>query len=1210
MAASTVEAGQKSRLALDRSIVSLTKKKVTLGVAVVALACTLGLVHSAPSETTPKFVKLPGRTSGISLDYPINEGCSEKHLYVSGFACGGVAAGDLNGDSRPDLVFAGTEGSNKIFLNLGDFRFADATKSSGVDERNTWASTPTLIDIDSDGDLDIYFTNYDEPNQLFINNGKAKFKNEAAAYGLDLHDASLAAAFCDYDRDGDLDLYLLTNRYYAPNGLPHPEPTTLTPELRKYFQFVEVQPGKKVLNLVPRTDRLLRNDNGTFVDVSKAAGISADPRHGLAATWWDYNKDGHPDLYVSNDFDDPDSLYHNKGDGTFRDVTSQVLPHTAWFSMGADSTDIDGDGWPDFLAADMSGTNHFKDKTTMGAMGSRIWVTLQDPRQYMRNALYIGTGQGRMMEAAYLAGVADSDWTWAVKFADFDGDARDDLFLSNGMTRNFNNSDISFSKEMFRGKSEWDPYEDSPPRTEQNLAFRNRGDLDFQDVSKQWGLDHVGISYAAATADFDLDGDPDLVVVNMDEEVSLYRNDLTTGRHVSIKLVGEKSNRQGVGALVEAHIGKRIQQRWLRPLSGFKSGDEPRLLFGVDEGEAIDRVVVHWPSGIYQETGRLQAGKRYVLREKATKRPKVRQTSPLFLAHSPLPKAEHNEESFDDFRLQPLLPNKLSSLTPGSAWGDIDGDGDDDFFLGCGRGFMGQMHLNEGQGKFRKLPKWTDTSVQDRGAEDTAPLFFDADGDGDLDLFVASGGVEAPPGHPILSDRLYLNNGKGRFAKRLLPGKPFSTGAACAVDVDRDGDIDLFVGGRVVPGQYPTAPGSRLYLNDGNGAFTDATTSQAPALATTGMVTSALWSDANNDGWPDLLLTQEWGSVALYLNSKGSLRAAPKTAGMSELSGWWNGITGGDFDHDGDIDYAVTNFGLNTKYHASPEHPALIYYGDLDGSGKKRLVEAEFEGSICYPIRGKSCSTRAMPSLANKFGTYQDFALADLPGIYSPQRLAAALKLEANTLVSGVFLNQGPKPDGSVTFLFQPLPRLAQIAPGFGLVAGEFNGDGQTDLIIAQNFFGPQPETGRMDGGLSLLLLGKGDGTFQSQRPSASGIVVTGDAGSLTLSDLNKDGAPDLQFGINGKPVRSFQGTSAGKILAVRLPPLPGTRVTLKDEGRAQTAELYTGGGYLSQSAPLLFFRSPQKEATLQIQWPGGRRTEMTVEPKSTTLTVPLPANK
>jgi len=491
---------------------------------------------------TARFSTIPAAHSGLDVSYPIDLSSPHKHLYVSGIACGGVAAGDLDGDRKPDLFFAGAGGKCRLFLNRGEFRFEEKNSAVTAGE-DRWNSAVALVDIDNDGDLDAYLSNYDSPNQLFLNDGKANFAESASAFGLDLTDASLAAAYCDYDRDGDLDVYLLNNRFYSATGFPNPEPKTLTAEQQKYFRFEKTNSGEQVLNIVPRRDRLLRNDGGKFVDVSDTAGISKLPSHGLAATWWDYDKDGAPDLYVSNDFDDPDALYHNNGDGTFTDVTSAVLPRTAWFSMGADSADINNDGWPDFFAADMSGTTHFKDKTTMGAMGARIWVTMAEPRQYMRNALYIGTGSGRMMEAAYLAGLADSDWTWAVKFADFDGDGRDDLFLSNGMTRNFNNSDTPFSKKMFVGKSEWNPYEKTEPRAEQNLAFRNAGDLRFDDVSKAWGLDHTGISFAAASADFDGDGDPDLVVVNMDEPVALYRNDLGGGNRVSIQLVGKESNR-------------------------------------------------------------------------------------------------------------------------------------------------------------------------------------------------------------------------------------------------------------------------------------------------------------------------------------------------------------------------------------------------------------------------------------------------------------------------------------------------------------------------------------------------------------------------------------------------------------------------------------------------------------------------------------------
>ena len=1182
---------------------------ITLALICPALGTCLAL--SSPNEAvqpsalevpkvtkTGNFTLIPASKSGVNLTYPIDLESPHSHLYVSGFACGGVAAGDLDGDGRPDLVFAGAGQKNCLFLNRGEFRFVEQAEVAGIAGDGNWSSSVTLVDIENDGDLDVYVTRYDALNRLYLNDGKARFTEAAGKFGLDLVDASLASAFCDYDCDGDLDLYLLNNRYYAPKGFPSPEPETLSAEQKKYFQLVPGPGGRKTLNIVPRRDRLLRNDAGKFTEVSVAAGITDDPRHGLAATWWDYNKDGWPDLYVSNDFDDPDSLYHNNGDGTFTDVTSAVLPHTAWFSMGADSADINNDGWPDFLAADMSGTTHYKDKTTMGAMGARLWVTQAEPRQYMRNALYLGTGTSRMMEAAYLAGVADSDWTWAVKFSDFDGDGRDDLFLTNGMTRNFNNSDLPFTKKLFTGKSEWDPYEDTPPRKERNLAFHNEGSLRFRNVSEKWGLAHEGMSFAAATADFDLDGDPDLAVVHMDEPVTLYRNDLSKTPRVSVSLVGKKSNRFGIGARLDAKVGGAWQQRWLRPLSGFKSGDEPVAHFGLGSAREIEKLVISWPSGLRQVVENLAGGKKYVLEEAGEPTTSAAVRPSLFREAKSLAKVRHREQEFDDFQFQPLLPNQLSRLGPGSAWGDIDGDGDEDFFLGGACGFFGQLHINQGDGKFQERLGWCGEAV-DRGCEDMAALFFDADGDGDLDLFVASGGVEAPPGHPIHADRLYLNDGAGNFAKshRALPGQPFSSGPAGAADFDRDGDLDLFVGGRVVPGQYPTSPGSRLLRNDGSGQFEDVTATIAPSLAKTGMVTGALWSDADGDGDLDLLLTQEWGPVSLFLNVDGGLQERTAEAGLDQLTGWWNGLTGGDFDGDGDIDYAVSNFGLNTKYHASSKHPALLYYGDLDGSGKKRIVEAEFEGAICYPIRGKSCSTHAMPSLDRKFGSYKQFALAELEDIYPSERLKKATRLDARVLESGILLN-----DGQARFTFRPLPSLAQIAPAFGLVACELNGDGHLDLALAQNFFTPQPETGRMDGGLSLVLTGNGDGTFQALPPRESGVSLFGDAASLSVVDSDWDGRPELAFAVNAANARSYTQEPGGT-LAVRFPMRPGTRMTLKPaRGKTQTLEYYAGSGYLSQSAPVLFFASPRENAVLEIRWPDGEKKSYTVRPGTTRI--------
>ncbi len=752
------------------------------------------------------------------------------------------------------------------------------------------------------------------------------------------------------------------------------------------------------------------------------------------------------------------------------------------------------------------------------------------------------------------------------------------------------------------GQTEWDVFEDTPTRPDQNLAFQNLADLRFQDVSRDWGLDHVGMSVAAAHADLDRDGDLDLVVVNLDEPVSLYRNDSVDKHRVLLRLAGTRSNRYGIGAVIRLKSEQGAQIRQLIPMTGYLSSNEPLIHFGLGPDTTIDRLTVEWPGGQVQQFENLPADRYYTITEPEGSVAAPPQTAPQRAQFEPVARQMgldyvHQEIPFDDFARQPLLPNKLSQLGPGLAWGDSDGDGDEDLFVGGAAGQAGALYVNQGQGRFARLRNgpWS----EDKASEDMAPLWLDGDGDGDLDLLVTSGSGEFEPGEPLLQDRWYLNDGSGKFQKApqgTLPAAAHFSSTAAAADFDGDGDLDLFIGGRVIPGKYPLAPISRLLRNHG-GRFTDVTDDLAPTLRQVGLVTGALWSDADNDGQIDLLVTLEWGPVRFFHNLEGKLIDQTQTARLADRWGWWNAITGADLDGDRDIDYVVTNFGLNTKYHASEEKPALLFYGDFEGTGALKLVEAEFEDDNLFPIRGKSCSTNAMPFLAEKFDTYRGFALASLQEIYTPQCLTTAHRFEVNTLESGVLLN-----DGFARFTFQPLPHLAQASPGFGAVLTEIDGDGKYDLYLVQNFFSAQPETGHMDGGLSLLLRGNGDGTFTPAWPAESGMVVPGDAMGLTSCDLNQDGWPDFVVTQNNDRLLAFRnrGIAGRQCLAVRLqgrvgnPAGVGAKVTVHHaDGSTQTAEVYAGSGYLSQSCATLFFAQGADPGVkeIQVQWPDGKQT-------------------
>ncbi len=1161
------------------------------------------------------FAALDAAKTGIDFVNPIANDHPLSRLYISGFASSGIAVGDVDHDGLVDLYLTRGPGSNVLYRQTAPFRFEDVTSTAGVGMEDSWSSGAAFADANGDGHLDLYVCAYDEPNKLFINDGAGRFIDVAQDAGVAVKDASLMAHFQDFDGDGDLDFYLLTNRLYRAGGLPTGEPTQmvggkpqLLPEYEPYYRLVQNGPNNYVVTTKGRPDRLFLNDgSGSFTDVSAKAGLSGD-HYGLSATWFDYDGDGDPDLYVANDFKDPDRLYENQGDGTFRDVIREVVPHTPWFSMGSDAADMNNDGFLDLIALDMSSTTHYKEKLNMGDMSKHVrFMDTAEPRQLMRNAYFINSGVGRFMEAAHLSGLSSSDWSWAVKLADFDNDTLTDAFITNGMTAELTNADLGMDQSGYVGREEWSYLKDKPRRTEPNMAFRNRNGFDFDKAAEAWGLNHDGMSYAAAWADFDKDGHLDLVVANLDENVSVYRNRGNAGARLLVSLRGLGENVHGIGARVTVRAGSLTLTRVLNPATGFLSSNEPVLHFGLGDIAVIDEMTVTWPGGAHQVLTGVEANAHLLIAE--PNRPVMKQETsldPMFAALSDANVAQHSETLFDDFAQQPLLPNKLSQLGPGLAVEDLDGDGDDDFIVAAARGERPSAHFKE-DGRFL----WGRLKVAeyDKLCEDMAPLLIDVDGDGDLDWFVVSGSVEHGEHDRFLRDRLYVQEKPGLFAKRgdAIPSHlKFSGGPVAAADFDRDGDLDLVIGGRVVPGRYPTNPGSVLLRNDTQSpnqpVFAEATEELAPALKESGMVTSVLWSDVNNDGWLDLLATTEWGPVRLYLNREGRLEEETARAGLDGFLGWWNGIAGGDFDQDGDIDYVATNFGHNTKYHPTKEYPSRIYYGTFgDESSEPQIIEAKVKEGQVLPVRGKSCSQNAMPFLRQKFPTYHEFALASLPEIYTDSALDTAALFEVNTLDTSILIN-----DGTGRFERRSLPTLAQIAPGFGVVATEVNGDGHTDLYVVQNFFTPQRETGKMAGGLSILLLGNGKGQFQPVWPQQSGLVVAGDAKGLATADLNLDGWADFVVSVNNATPALFQNqlgarNSEHRSLSVTLRgqggngKAIGARVTARTQsGSEQTAEVHAGGGYLSQSSSQLFFGHLTVDpiATLQVRWPDGTSSQ------------------
>ncbi|WP_197528033.1 FG-GAP-like repeat-containing protein [Posidoniimonas polymericola] len=1123
---------------------------------------------------------------------------------------------DYDGDGLVDVFLPRSTDGGRLYRNLGAFRFQDVTVEAGIlTTGDLWTTGATFVDIDNDGDLDLYVCGFDCPNALYINDGAGRFTEDAAGYGLAYSGSSAMAAFEDYDRDGDLDLFLLTNHIppdreveyrvkYDRRGVPH-----VPDRYRQYHDTIRFPDGGYGIVESGQFDRLYRNDGEQgFTDVSEQAGIDGNHK-GLGVVWWDYDNDRWPDIYVANDFYGPDRLYRNNHDGTFTDTAANVLPHTPWFSMGCDSGDLNNDGLFDLIGTDMSSDTHQRAKTTMGDIQDDGWfLESPTPRQYMRNAVFLNAGCDRMLEVAYLTGMVSTNWTWSVRMVDLDQDGNVDVHFTNGMSRDWGNSDLKMSA-MKMGPMNSDAYNDFWDRQdtlkEKNLAFQNLGGLRFRRVESEWGLDQVGVGFGAAFGDLDNDGDLDLVVNNFNEMVTVCRNDGQEGGALRIKFEGQASNRSGIGAVVRLKCGEVEMARRLSLARGFMSSSDPTIHFGLGTAKLVDELSVEWPSGHTQTFASVQPNQLLTIQEPSgvPNRPEKPAAHPtMFVKSTAVPGLLHLESEFDDFESQPLLPTRLSRLGPCLACGDISGNGLDDLFLGGCRGIAGSVLLNKKQGEWAAegglFPVWSDPEGAREGLN---ALIFDADGDNDNDLYIVSGGVESEAEAASYVDALYLNDGSGGFTpapEGTLPDLRDSNAAIAAADFDQDGDLDLFVGGRCVPGSHPTTPNSRLLRNEG-GRFTDATASAAPQLLKSGLVTCGLWTDVNGDGWIDLLVTHEWGPIKVHINEKGQLRDATAESGLANLKGWWNAVAGRDLDGDRDIDYVVTNLGANTEYQPTPERPACLFYGDFNGDGSMLAVEGvHANGGKLVPTRSKPVLERAVPFIEAAYPTFSEYAEASLTEMLGEDEMAKAIKVEANTSRSVLLRN-----DGRGRFVIEDLPTPAQVAPSTGVVLSDFNGDGYADCYLAQNSFAPRREIGRWDGGLSLLLMGDRAGTLTSAPPAASGLVAPVDAKAVVATDFSGDNWPDLVVAVNSGEGLAFENQPPKdvRLASVRLKGPPGnstgvgSMVTVRrSDGWTQTAEISAGGGYLSQQPAVLYFglgKTGRIEG-IEVRWPDGALTQ------------------
>ncbi|SDK45202.1 Repeat domain-containing protein [Catalinimonas alkaloidigena] len=1005
---------------------------------------------------------------------------------------GGVAIGDVNGDSLPDLFLISNLQDNKLYLNQGDLRFRDVTDAAGVAGKRAWSTGATLADVNGDGWLDLYVCNAgngdDRTNELYINQGLSAegvptFTEQAAAYGLADNGYSTHAAFFDYDRDGDLDLYLLNNSFIPVGRLG----------------YENVRERRDPLG----GDKLFRNDGGHFTDVSEDAGIYGSLiGFGLGITIGDVNNDNWLDIYISNDFYERDYLYINQQDGTFSDESKTWMGHESLSSMGADMADLNNDGHQDIFVTDMLPGDDKRLKTTSTFESydlQQLKLARDFHYQYMQNMLHLNNGNNTFSEVARLSGVAATDWSWGALLFDMDNDGLKDIFVANGVARDVTDQDfVNFlanednMRQMAAGKRfDYREFLDMVPASPiPNYAFHNEGGLQFRNRAQEWGLGQPGFSNGAAYGDLDGDGDLDLVVNNIDTLASIYRNtasDRLQQHYLRVGLKGYDRNRNGIGTKVYVHQPQRTLYLQQMPNRGFQSSVDLTLVFGLGNEARIDSVTVIWPDDRQQVLHDITADRTLWLDHAQADRswqPMPPTTTPLFTDATRQVHLDytHQESSFVDYNRDPLLKQRFSTQGPALAVGDIDGDGLDDVFLGGAAGQSSQLFLQQANGTFRNVTP--PLFAEAKASEDVDALFFDADEDGDQDLYVVTGSNEFAPNAPELIDRLYLNDGHGRFTLDTeLPNLAFSGSCVAAADFDRDGDMDLFVGGRLVPGQYGQDPPSYLYINNGHGSFKNYTKRYLPANEL-GMITDACWADVDGDDYPELVVVGDWMPVTIYQNVRGKSLEPREVAGSA---GWWNALEPADLDGDGDLDFVLGNLGRNSHLRASAQQPAELYVHDFDGNGVvEQLITTYKEDGNAYPMILKHDLQKQMPNTKKNFVKYADYAGKRLEDIFTPEELAGALQKQVVNPNTCLLRNDGGQ------FTLEPLPVEAQVSPVCGIQVDDFDGDGQSDILLAGNFFDVLPEIGRYDASYGLVLCGKKDGSYQPLRPQESGFFTRG----------------------------------------------------------------------------------------------------------------------
>lgn len=1054
-------------------------------------------LENADRELSPApqqhYRSLPASFTNVHFANNIRETQNFNYfLYPFIYFGGGVAIGDLNNDSLPDIYLTSNMSQNALYLNQGGLKFKEIGQSAGVEGVfNRWTTGATMADINRDGYLDIYVSvagpRDERQNLLYLNQQNNTFTENAAQWGIDDNGHSMQSVFFDYDRDGDLDLYVGN---YPPEGFGQDSP---------FFAKKTNAPD------LSESDRLYRNEGDHFVDATREAGVlNYGLTLGLSVA--DFNNDGWPDLYVSNDFNSSDYLYINQGDGTFMNEITGYTRHTSNFGMGTDAADINNDGFVDLIQLDMMGSTNQQQKSNMSAMNPEEFYRTVDQGlhyQYMKNTLQLNTGTESFMDVGELAGIAYTDWSWGALLLDMNNNGHQDLFITNGMRRNVNDNDFNAYFRIQKAYNQVDPaqylnwLQKIPVHPVENFTFLNQGDLHFRPVPENYGLDYRGFSQGAAYADLDSDGDLDMVVNNLDANTHIYENIIplnTESNFLRLKLSGKEGNTWGIGTQVCIYTQGTLQCQDLYPTRGYQSSVEPILHFGLGDVQQIDSIKVRWPDEGSQTLYQVEANQLITLAQSPDTPavPSPAKIQPQFVTYEPDLSITytHRENEFNDFEREVLLPHKMSQFGPALSVADVNGDGIDDFYVGGAAGFSGQLYLQRPNGSFQASSQhvWQ----QDREHEDVGATFFDANGDDYPDLYVVSGGNEQPNDHAYYQDRLYLNDHQGGF-RRVTEGLPdvYQSGSCVrAADFDGDGDEDLFVGGRQIPEKYPLPADSYLLRNDSEAnriLFTDITAQAAPMLSALGMVTDATWSDINQDGWTDLIVVGDWMAVTVLHNQQGILQDVTADYGLDQQVGWWNSVVSGDVDQDGDMDLVVGNLGLNYKYKASETAPFKVYADDFDANGSLDIVLGYYEEGELYPLRGRECSSQQMPFIKKKIPNYTAFSQAILSDIYSAEKLDEALHYEATTFAHTVFINESGK------FQAHPLPSYAQVSSVNAIVLSDLNEDDALDLFLGGNLYDSEVETPRNDASQGLFMTGDGNGHFIPSMPTESGIAIEGE---------------------------------------------------------------------------------------------------------------------